>query len=443
MKILLIVFTILITDFYYFPFETTFLPGVNTKMILAAIGLGLVTIKAANMKMGLINKGLFSLTLWALAISLISYAAITINNTNDPSYINYFISMWVWLAGAYTVTYCIKQTHGHLSVELLINYLVTVCTLQCTIALILDSFPALDAYINSYLTGEKFMGGKDLGNRLHGIGCALDVAAIRFSAVLIMIAYLLIQKREKFTTFQTWLYILSFITISIVGNMIGRTVTVGIVVALAYWLYNMINGIYSHKMLKTLGISLIILIPSLTIAYHTNANIRTHLRFGFEGFFSIYEKGHWETNSNNILKNMVVFPDNMKTWIIGDGYAANPGDTSSPYFDPYYTGKNFHGYYMQTDIGYLRFIFYFGTIGLAIFIGYFLAVGNVCMKNLPKHKPLFFLLLCINFLVWFKVSTDIFLAFAPFLCISKEEEEEAALEEREEQEEVAITENPL
>ena len=41
-------------------------------------------------------------------------------------------------------------------------------------------------------------------------------------------------------------------------------------------------------------------------------NIRTHLRFGFEGFFSIYEKGHWETNSNNILKNMVIFPDNMK-----------------------------------------------------------------------------------------------------------------------------------
>lgn len=32
---------------------------------------------------------------------------------------------------------------------------------------------------------------------------------------------------------------------------------------------------------------------------------------------------------------MVVFPDNLKTWIIGDGYGANPS------YDPYYIGKVF------------------------------------------------------------------------------------------------------
>lgn len=50
---------------------------------------------------------------------------------------------------------------------------------------------------------------------------------------------------------------------------------------------------------------------------------------------------------------MYVFPDNLKTWIIGDGYFNGPEDS-----DPYYTGEIWDiGYYKGTDVGYLRFIF--------------------------------------------------------------------------------------
>ena len=41
-------------------------------------------------------------------------------------------------------------------------------------------------------------------------------------------------------------------------------------------------------------------------------------------------------------------PDNLHTWIIGDGYIVNPKD------DPYYIGEVTKGYYKNTDIGYLR-----------------------------------------------------------------------------------------
>ena len=60
---------------------------------------------------------------------------------------------------------------------------------------------------------------------------------------------------------------------------------------------------------------------------------------------------------------MYVFPDNIKTWIIGDGYFANPGDT-----DPYYVGPLGGAFYKSTDVGYLRFIFYFGVLGLFAFV---------------------------------------------------------------------------
>ena len=41
---------------------------------------------------------------------------------------------------------------------------------------------------------------------------------------------------------------------------------------------------------------------------------------------------------------------------------------------------------------------------------------------------MFFLILAVNMIGWLKVSTDIFLVFALFLCISKEEND--AYEER-------------
>ena len=50
---------------------------------------------------------------------------------------------------------------------------------------------------------------------------------------------------------------------------------------------------------------------------------------------------------------MYIFPENIKTWIIGDGFWANPSGS---------------GYYMHTDVGYLRLIYYFGLVGLFVYL---------------------------------------------------------------------------
>ena len=113
---------------------------------------------------------------------------------------------------------------------------------------------------------------------------------------------------------------------------------------------------------------------------------------------------------------MYILPDNLKTWLIGDGYIENPTT-----IDPYYTGEVIKGFYMGTDVGYLRFIFYFGIFGLLTFIAFFIAITKDCMKKFHTQSTLFLLFLAVNLIGWFKVSTDIFLVFAPFLLISKEE----------------------
>ena len=96
--------------------------------------------------------------------------------------------------------------------------------------------------------------------------------------------------------------------------------------------------------------------------------------------------------------------------------------------DPYYTGE-YHsaGYYQLTDIGYLRFIFYSGIPGLLAMMLFIWQAGRICMQKNPHLATLFWLFLAVNFTVWFKVSTDIFLVFALFLVLDRVRPEEDTL----------------
>lgn len=59
------------------------------------------------------------------------------------------------------------------------------------------------------------------------------------------------------------------------------------------------------------------------------------------------------------------------------------------------------------------------------FVLYMLKVAQVCMRRFEGHALLFFALLILNYLVWLKVSSDLFPVFAIFLCISPEEQQQA------------------
>lgn len=410
---------------YFFPFEFTFLPGVNTKMAMAGVGLGLFAIDLAKGRVGKLNKDGFVIAVIAVLVSLCGLTSVILNNTNDYTYATYFVSMFVWLGGAYTAVKIIRWFHGYVSVELVCNYLIGVCVGQCIIALMIDSIPAFKLLVDSVVVGFDFVDLDTLGRakRLYGIGAGLDVAGSRFAAVLVMIAVMIDKLSSSRYKSYMWIYLTAFILISVVGNMMARTTTVGIAVSVLYWLLS--SGIDklslkkdNVRVWKYLIMSLIVFIPVVVYLYNVNEQFHDNIRFAFEGFFSLAEKGEWETNSNNILKNMIVFPDNLKTWIIGDGYIENPYGK-----DPYYVGQDFGGYYMGTDIGYLRFIFYFGLVGLTIFIFYFYKVTKTCVDRFPSRSIMLWLILAINMIVWLKVSTDIFLVFAIFLCISKEENE--------------------
>lgn len=424
-KYLVHTISVILTSFYFFPIETVFLPGMNTKMALAGIGLLILGKRLAQRRDAGINKDFFVLSLLALGISLISLLTMTINNTPDASFLTYFVSMWVWMGGAYTVVRWLDTAYGYVNVRLVCNQLIAVCVIQCLIAWTKDVYPPLQAWVDSFVGGEAFMGNTKEA-RLSGIGAALDVAGLRFSAVVVMIGYIL-SKAEELSHKQVVTYLISFLIIAIIGNMMSRTTTVGVGLALVYWIYstNLLSlkqNIKNQKLWLWLGGILCVIIPVFIYLYFTNDTFYKNIRFGFEGFFSLWETGKWQTSSNDILlKHMVVFPDNWVTWLIGDGYAANPLDKANP--DPYYTGPDYHGYYMGTDIGYLRYIFYFGLVGTVIFILFMWKSAWACIKKFKDYKIMFLLILLVNYAGWFKVSTDIFLVFALFLVFSSKDKE--------------------
>ena len=408
---------LIVTSFFFFPFEFTFLPGINTKMLLAAMGLVLFVARAAASRSASLDRDFFVLIVFASIVSLSGIISVVYNATTDLSYASYVVSFFVWMGGAYFVVSSIRFLHGKVTPLMVINYLAAICVVQCVIALLISRNPLVKDIVDSFLGGDGFMG--KLENRMYGIGCALDVAGLKFSCVLVAISFVVMNGLCQ-PKLQTTIYWIAYLVIAVVGNMIGRTTSVGVVVSLIYILVHCIFYGY-REFLKShvlpLLLLMVALLPLLIYLYNNSPKTREDLRFGFEGFFSLAETGRWETNSNNRLSDMFVLPDNPKTWIIGDGYFDNP------YSDPNFNGDNPTEFYKGTDVGYLRFIYYFGVIGLISFVVFFLVAFWECALRHRKYAILFLMILTINYIVWVKVSSDIFLIFSLFLCIPSESDE--------------------
>lgn len=438
LRIFGIVGLVIATSFYIFPFEFKVLPGINTKMAMAGLGLIILFFRLAKERGSLLNKNIFNLSIIAIIVSLIGFASITYNNTLDTAYATYIVSVWVWLAGAYTTIVAMRKLHGGVSIVLVGNYLIAVCVLQCILAIMIDRIPIVFNLVNTYI-GNFGVGGSAEGfaesGRLYGIGAAVDFAGTRFVPVLLIIAFFIVNLDNTIFRKYISVYIVSFFIIIFIGNMMSRTTTLGALMALVYWFYQfqICDGKFSRSMIrlwKYLLLLLITIIPIVIMLYNTNDFIHEKVRFGFEGFFSLFEKGYWETNSNNILKNMYRFPESFRTWMIGDGYFDNPTG------DPYYVGYMWKGFYMGTDVGYLRFVFYFGLLGLLAISIFMIKSGLICMNKFSQFKLLIFMLITANFIMWFKVATDVFPILALFLIVNCNENdaymERIALKEKSE-----------
>lgn len=295
--------------------------------------------------------------------------------------------------------YAIKTTHRYISFELLVSYLAIVCCVQCVLAVLIYNIPVFQTFVDTYIDqGQEFLLEV---NRLYGIGASLDNAGVRFSVVLLAIMAIVVHSKMVRDSWS-WLLLLlvSFIIIGVIGNMISRTTTIGLALSLVYFL--IFSNVFKLKIqLKDLGLYfkllLLLLIAIVIVVYYYkyNAVFHSQIRFAFEGFFNWLEVGEWRTDSTDKLNaNMWIWPNDTKTWIIGTGLFAD--------------------WIYNTDVGYCRIILYSGLIGFSTFSMFFVYNAVVFIKALPKYRSLFIGFLILTFIIWIKVSTDIFFIYALF-----------------------------
>jgi hypothetical protein len=403
-KILIYILVGAVVSGYFFSFGFTFLPpGINTKMILAVIGMPMAAFHAIRNRSLNIDKGLLGAIGLALLFSLVCFYAVDYNNKADYAYATYFVSFFVWLFSAYTVCALIHAVHGAINIRLLTTYLALVCTAQCFLALLIDNVPTIQHYVDLYIDqGQAFLTEV---NRLYGIGAALDPAGVRFSITLLLIAAVLMKDNEVRNSkrYIASLWLCFFITL-VVGNMISRTTLVGAILAALYLLwYSGLGKLQirygNPKMYSTFALIFIALLALTVYLYNTNDVFHSHLRFAFEGFFNWAETGEWRTDSTDKLdREMWVWPTDTKSWIIGTGL--------------------FDNWVYSTDIGYCRFILYCGVIGFGVFALFFIYNALIFAQRYREYNTLFIAFLLLTFIIWIKVATDILLIYALFYCMN-------------------------
>lgn len=421
--IFMVLLTGLMMSFYFHPTELRALPGYNTKIMLAVFGVAMLIYNIIRTKDYSLSKGLLYSFMIAGAFSFVNYISLIINESDDYSYANYPISALTWIMGAYGAISFIRWTHSKVTVELVVRYLAGGAAFHCILSQLIDRDDSIRNFVTSIFYIADSM---EEMQRLYSFGVGLDPSGVRFAVILVLIAGVLtLSKIVKKNIGLMIFYFLCFAIISVLGNIISRTTTVGMglglfVFAISTGLYKFVIKVSRIKIMRVFGIMLAIGIPIVVYYYNVNPSFQDQIEYGFEGFFSLFESGEFQTSSTDELSTMWVWPQDTQTWLIGSGLFLSKSSDFT-YF---------------SDIGYCRFIFYSGLIGFTVFGLYFVYNAIHFATRYPRYRYIFFLMIVVTFVVWSKVATDIFQLYALFYAFTDEEELYASLDEEEDPKEL-------
>lgn len=321
-----------------------------------------------------------------LGFSLLFLIAIfqyTVNNSMDIEFIKHVLIIPVLNLFAGLLLYAIigkdGQTFGRLCDFILIAALV-----QAIISFAMFISPELTKFVHSIIVYDDRteMRHETLTHRLMGIGQAFWGAGINYGVDMLILAVLPDVKGSFIYKYKILYWTIAAVII-LAGILSARTFFISFIFVLLYFIFMRKNilsmVINSYKY--------ILIIPLFFIFYQLLETQIGGLRFQevesftFEMYNNYEETGEFESGSTNMLGDMYnIFPTTTKTWLIGDGKFKNEDGS----------------YYMRTDIGYSRQIFFYGLIGLIPYWIIILLIYRVCVRQYRNNAIKIFL--CVLFL---------------------------------------------
>ena len=407
-KILVGLILTVVVSFYVFPISFTFLPhAINSKILVAVFGIFAFILEGVRKNGIYFSQYTIFGAVLASAFSIWCLFSITNTSNYNTIYADYIVSYATWLAGAYGAYSALRLEYEKVDLEIITRYLALVGVYQCITAVIIDNYTPFQNFVDRYMDLEQDFLHR--GHRMYGIGAALDPGGIRFATILVMIAH---QFATSLNVRNNSLYqtsdLVAFAIITIIGSVISRTTSIGAALGIGYIIIALFRmrkgGFVTIKMVQRFFWFIIVMVGIVGAAiyfYRNSHTFQEYLRFGFEAFFNWVETGEFTTNSTEVLETMWIWPGDFHTWVFGRG--------------------TFGIYENGTDIGYCNFILYCGLVGMVIFSIFFLYCHFSMAK---KHREFTFtawLLTALTFIIWVKVTTDIFFIDALLFCAAVEE----------------------
>ncbi len=394
---------------YLYSISFAFLPF-NFPFVLGVVGclLFVLNIKDRIMYRKNINY-LLKISCLPLAVSVFS---ILINATFELGFTKLLITNIFYLFGAYLLVKMIKWGNGgRLDSTTIINYFIISAIIQCILTMIMFLNPSIANSLQSLLQyNEIAVQSLDRtdGTRLVGFGAYFFSSGVIHGFVLFLIVIQLFYRKQN-SALSISLYLLCWIFIVIVGVMLARTTFIGAAGSIVLLLFILLFKKTTIPKSKIYLGFLFLLISCVIVMERLDKfsfldDYEGIMHFGFEMFYNYDKTGSFSTSSSNgMLENMLIFPDNMATWLMGDGRWVDPNNPLK--------------YYMHTDVGYSRMLFHFGLFGLFLFLAFQYKMINYSIKN-AGYSNLYVLTFYVFMLILnIKGFTDLFLYLVPFAFI--------------------------
>lgn len=294
----------------------------------------------------------------AFSVIAVTMLSEFINLSSDMSFIWLLILTLISFCGAYFIAEVMKIKDDTITFENIVFYLTLAALLQMVLTIMLFTVPGFSIIAQTLLrfadlTTEVME--SHAGLRLMGFGTSFFNSGYIHGLVLIAIGA--VVRQNQISSGRQLFYLLAFLFISIISIIASRTTLVGFGLGGLLMLKTIFKHSKKNLLIVLATAAAIVGVIIANLSEETLALFGRLLNYGFELFINYFTKHEIRTNSTDIMMNMYVFPDNLKTWLIGDGY----------FTDPTLPGSY---YYMGTDIGYCRLLFLFGIVGTLTFCLY-------------------------------------------------------------------------
>lgn len=345
------IFSIVVLFAFFYPETYVFFP-LSTTTIVQIFGLLYSLLYFFKYRIPKVYLSVIILGLIIFSVGFIS--AKIINHDGDLDVAKRGVLMISYVFTGFWIIKLIASSVQEYSIYTVIRYLILITLIQAIISFIFFIFPNISESYRSIISinpnTQNFM-EKLSTYRLIGIGdVKYATGAVQYGLVMWGIITLSCIRRGK--TYFSFPQSIALVTVfTLAGIMSGRVFFVILLctpIYIAYLENNIIKGIIVFTKLYTPVLVFLLIAFIYLLSKYSDL-----IAWAFELFINYGSGGSLESESTNQLKDMYIYPTNLKTWLFGDGRSIS--DTGF--------------FYMNSDVGYIRSIFYWGIIGTLIYYG--------------------------------------------------------------------------